>query len=197
MVDDRRHCRQESEPMNKSTMILGGILLAIVSGALIGFANYASYSNQEVALRSQFVAQQDAVLAVYDDTWKSIAQEAQVTDKYQSTFAKVYPALMSGRYGNARGGALMSWVQESNPNLDPSIFSRLSDTIEVNRKTFTREQRKLLDIKREHDNLLGSVPACWFVGGRQHLVAHLITSTRSQDALKTGKDDDISVFGKS
>jgi len=33
---------------------------------------------------------------------------------------------MEGRYGNDRGGALMSWVQESNPNFDMKSSASLS-----------------------------------------------------------------------
>jgi hypothetical protein len=33
---------------------------------------------------------------------------------------------MEGRYGNDRGGALMSWVQESNPNFDMKASASLS-----------------------------------------------------------------------
>ncbi len=174
---------------------IGIIAFCTIAAIVLVFVSMSfSFTNQEVELRTRAEAQQKAVEVVFDETWKVIAQQAQVADKYRESFKEIYPALMEGRYGNARGGALMSWVTESNPDFDTSLFDRLSRSIEAKRAALTREQKVLLDVKRSHDALRQRLPSRWFVGDVAELEAVVITSTRAETAAATGKDDDVGLF---
>jgi hypothetical protein len=178
----------------KKGWIVAGTVAAIVVVAVVSVVGmYFSYSNQEVALRQQVKAQQTAIEAVFDNTWKIISQKAQVADKYKKAFAQIYPKLMEGRYGTSRGGAMWSWIQEQNPTFDTSLYASLSNAIEAQRTIFTDAQIRLVDLKREHDTLRGTYPARWFVGNRPEIVIAIVTSTRTGKAFATGKDDDVSV----
>lgn len=171
------------------------IVLIVVILAVVLAWSYFGYSNQEVQLRNAFNAQQKDCTVVYDQVWKIIQQQAGVASKYADDFKQIYPELMNARYGKG-DGTLMKWVVEHNPNFDTSLYGKLMDSIEVQRTTFTETQKKLIDLKREHDNLRTTYPARVFVGSRPELVMQLVTSTKTENVFKTGKEDDVSVFGE-
>lgn len=167
------------------------LLLVAVFGLM-----YASASNREVSVRQKIEAQQKNLEVVFDNTWKVIQQTAEVADQYKEAFAKIYPELMQGRYGNARGGALLSFITESNPTFDTKMYEKVANAIESQRNTFTAAQSALIDYKREHDTLLKTIPSSWFVGSRPEVEIRLVTSARTDAAFSTGKDDDVQVFKK-
>ena len=167
-------------------------ILFLVAVTLVG--SFISYRNQEVRLRKQVEAQQLATQAVFDSTWKIIQQQAQVADQYKEAFAKIYPDLMEGRYGNERGGALLSFIQESNPTFDIGLYKQLSASIESQRLSFTREQRMLIDLKREHDTLLSVFPGSIFLTGTPEIPITVITSDKTKDIYRTGNENDVGLF---
>ncbi len=173
--------------------IIAGILL-FVGG--MGLMEYISLSNQQIQLVQSIKAQQKANEADFDNTWKTISQVAGVTEEYKNTFAKVYPEIMAGRYGNQRGGALMSWVTESNPTFDTSLYSKLINVIEGQRATFTSSQKRLIDLKREHDALVSTFPGSLFLAGRTAPEIVVVTSEKTDKAFKTHQDNDVQLFGK-
>lgn len=172
-----------------------GLIVVAVLGGIVGLM-YVSANNSEIGLRNQATAQQKNLEVVFDRTWKVIQQEAQVSDQYKEAFKEIYPALMEGRYGNARGGALLSMITESNPNFDTKLYDRLASAIESQRTDFAREQKKLLDIKREHDDVRLKFPGSMFVGSRPEIVVVIVTSSKTDEAFKTGKEDDVNLFKK-
>jgi len=190
LEDFKLHCKKEDRMKlwQMISLTIAAIVVVVVACVAI---MYFSYSNQEVSLRQQIGAQQTAITAVFDNTWKIINQKAQVADKYKKAFAKIYPKLMEGRYGNQRGGALMSWITEQNPTFDTSLYTSLSNAIEGQRTIFTDAQKTLIDLKREHDTLRKTYPAKWFVGSRPEVLIVVVTSTKTEGVFKTGKDDDV------
>lgn len=177
----------------KALAIFGAAVLVV---GLIVIFMFIGYNNSEVSLRNQAAAQQKNLEVVFDKTWKVISQQAQVADEAKEAFKEIYPELMEGRYGNARGGALMSFIQEHNPQFDISLYKQVSASIESLRAEFAREQKKLLDIKREHDDLRQKFPSSLVVGSRPEIEVVIVTSSRTEEAFTSGKEDDTSVFKK-
>jgi len=132
----------------------------------------------------------------FDKMWKIIQQHAQVTDHYKDSFKEIYPALMEGRYGNARGGALMSWIKEDNPTLDAKVWMKMMNAIEAQRTSFFRDQQHLLDIKREHDDLRLQPPSKWFIDEADKITVVIITSAKTKAAYDSGQENDIDLFKK-
>lgn len=172
--------------------VVGLILIIPITICLM----YMSYNNTEVSLRNQATAQQKNLENVYDRTWKIISQQAQIADQYKDAFAKIYPDLMAGRYGGEKGGALMKFITESNPNFDTSLYNKVANSVEVQRTEFSHEQTQLLDIQREHNDIRTKVPSSFFVGSRSALEVKLVTSAKTDSAFATGKDDDVELFKK-
>jgi hypothetical protein len=172
------------------------LLAATVVTILVGYIGMKwHYENKEQKLRNLCSAQQDVCKLVFDETWKIISQKAQVAEKYKGAFKEIFPALMEGRYGNERGGALMSFIHESNPSFDVSLYKDLSNSIEAQRHKYTSAQTRLRDIKREHDDIRTTNPGKIFVGKAEELKIVLVTSTKTEGVYESGKDDDVTVFG--
>lgn len=178
--------------MKKSTIIIGSAIAFILIVVLI----WISTSNKEVRLRSQVAAQSEVCQSYFDKLFKVLAQKAQVADQYKEAFKEIYPALIEGRYGNDKGGTLMKFIQESNPNFDVSLYKDLQNSIEAERAGFFMEQKKLIDLNNEHRIVRRTFPGSIFVGGRSDIAIVVVSSDRTKEVFQTGKDNDIDLFKK-
>ena len=171
--------------------IIGVIIVFIIAF----FMMQVTYQNQEVRYVNLYKAENQKIEAVYDNMWKSIQQIAEVTDNYKESFKEIYVQITDARY-DKDNGVLMKWLTESNPQFDIKLYDKLSATIEVERKRFLNAQTKIIDIVREHNNMLDVVPSKWFLSDKDYLEYEVISSTQSKTVMSTRMDDDISVFKK-
>jgi hypothetical protein len=180
------------------SIVIAGLIVLLV---IIGVSTSISTKNTEVKLRAEVVAQQDVCKANFDKMYKVISQLAQIperfADKSKEAFKEIYPQLMNGRYANDNA-SLMKWVQESNPTYDMAavgrLYEKLANAIEANRDEYFIEQKKLIDMKREHSAYIKTWPASIFVGDRGEVDIVIVTSTTTENAYKTGKDDNVELF---
>lgn len=183
------------------TIIVSLLAVVLVLGGII-FGSYITITNTEMAMRMRVEAQQDVTQANFDKMFKVIAQTAQVPehlmDKSREAFKEIYIPIMEGRYSNSRGGSLMSWVTESNPQFDINSFAplyeRLQIVIESNREAFFMEQKKLIDMRREHSTYINLFWQSKFLGDVQPIEIQIVTSTNTDRSFETGKEDDINIF---
>lgn len=186
--------------MKKGYLFLIIIALITVFGVII----YITTSNKEIELKNLTTAQQEACKANFDKMFKSIAQVAEVAEqnmnKSQEAFQKLYPELMEGRYSNDRGGALMSWVSENNPNFDlkatSKLYEKLQNTIEANRAEYFMEQKKLISYQKQHKDILMKWPGSWILTGRDTVGITIITSKTTKDVYVSGEENEIDLFKK-
>lgn len=184
---------------NVSTWVIVGIIAVLT---IIGIATYISYSNTEIDLREATEAQQDVCKANFDKMFKVISQLAEIpehfADESKEAFKEIYPQLMEGRYDNDRGGALMSWVSEQNPTYDMAaigeLYEKLANAIEANRAEYFVEQKKLIDLQREHSALLKKFPGSLLLNGREEIDIIIITSTQTEQVYVDGQENDIELF---
>ncbi|MFW6120572.1 MAG: hypothetical protein ACOC80_06685 [Petrotogales bacterium] len=176
--------------------IVTGVIGFLVVATLGWFGlSYVNYNNQEIELRNLAEAQQENNKTVYDKVWKVIKQKAGVTDKYATDFKEAYGGLMTARYGEGgEKNPMWSWVKEHNPQLDVSVYKDLSRSIEALRNEFQQVQKRLIDIKREHDNLRQKIPSSWFVGGRTELELDIVTSSKTKKVFHAGEENDVDLF---
>jgi len=177
------------------------ILLAFIT-VLIGLAMmlglmYMSYSNNEIRLRNQIAAVQKDNENRYDNMWKKVSQAAQIPEAKKQAFKEIFTSYAAGRTGDGSKGSFINAVHESIPSIDLSIFDSLMNMIAGERTTWASNQTRLLDLKRAHDDALTTAPSSWFVGGRPPIDVKIVTSTRTEEAFQSGKDDDVQVFPKS
>ena len=177
----------------KVLIIVGAVVLSFLG---VYFGMKWHYGNNDQGLRNLAAAQEEVCMIVQDETWKIIKQKAQVADQYKNAFQEIFPALMEGRYGDVRGGSLMSLIQESNPQFDPSLYKEISISIEAQRHKWTNAQKFLRDVKLQHDNIRTMVPGKWFVGNVPELKVKIITSTKTKEIYEKGVEDEVNVFDR-
>jgi hypothetical protein len=159
-------------------------------------------SNREVSIRNQIEAKQADNKNVYDSVWKEISQVAQVTDAQKEVilqliigYAKARAEATSSKSGT---GSMVdvdvNRVQEIVPTMDVSAFKQLMNVISAGRAKFERVQREILDLSRAHNDCLTLFPSSLVCGSRPKIKIELVTSTRTDNAFATGKDDDVNVF---
>jgi len=172
----------------KQLVILG---VVVVVGAVIGLM-YVGASNTEVELRNQAGAQQESNKVVFSKMKTIVFQQAQVATKYAADFEKIYNKMMSARYEGK--DPMMNWITEHNPNLDASLYKTIQTSIAALRSEFATVQNKLIDIKREHDNLRMRIPSKFFVGGRDSLKIKIVITSDTEETFQSGVEEDLSVF---
>ena len=175
-----------------------GVIVAVVVVAIVALTITfmgIGYRNHEVELRNQAEAQEDANQVIYDKTWKVVKQKAQIADKYETAFKDIYSGLMSARYSaDGENNPAFKWIHEQNPTLSTELYKELGDSISGLRAEFAMVQNRLIDIKREHDNLRQRFPSSVFVGSRPELEINIVTSTKTEKTFAEGKEDDVDLF---
>lgn len=167
-------------------IIVGVVVLILV-------IMYFTYNNREVALRKEAEAQKGKIESVFDTMWKTIKQEAGVTEEYRKTFEKIYPDLIAGRYSDDNQ-SLIKMITESNPAFDTSLYQKLMHTIEVQRSVFSTAQQRMLDIIRERETLLESMPSKWFISNNDEIEYVVISSDVTETVINTRRENDIEIF---
>lgn len=157
---------------------------------------YVSATNTEVSLRNQYKAQLKSNESSFDKTWKVIQQQANVAETERDSFKKTYTEIMTATAGIAGNGSLASFLSQSKIDISPDLFQKLMTTIESQREGFHRDQQKLLQIIKQHDDIRTKIPSSLFVGGREPLETIIITSSKTSEVFETQKDDDLNLFNK-
>jgi beta-lactam-binding protein with PASTA domain len=181
--------------MNKTLIAVVGLVGVLILGVIMVVGMYVTYSNKEVRLRNALVAKQTDNKNEMDNMWKQISQVTQVTDEQKKALVEIFSGYASARTGNNAGASLAKWVKEAVPNVDQTTFRNLQNIIASKRDGFVMRQKELLDLKREHDNVIDTLPGSLFVGGRGKINVVIVTSGRTEDAFQTGQDNDVSLRG--
>lgn len=180
---------------NLKTFIIGGILLAVVGFVIVFALMMVSYHNKEVDLKTQYSAEVTNSKIVFDKTWKTIAKLAQVSDSYKESFEKIYVGIAVAN--NPDGQAqMMKWTQQSNPQFDISLMTKLMNAIEATSSEFAESQKKLADVNREHEALINKFPGNIFLWNAKSFEDFTVTSTRTTNAFTTKVDDDVDLYHK-
>lgn len=178
--------------ISKTVLMISGIIGSLVIAATLAIgigvvSYYFSTNNQATRLETQFSACQKENETMFDNMWKTIQQKYQLKSDYAKDTKELFAQVIQGR----SGGTMIKAFQESNPALDVSIYKDIMATIEGKRDQFKRSQDMQIAIKNTHDNLLKTVPSCWFLTGHKSLELKLVTSDKTNQAFSSGVDNDI------
>jgi hypothetical protein len=171
-----------------------GIVLAIFL-----FVAGVKWHNVETGQRNLITAKQTDNKNEMDAMWKIIEQNAQVTTEQKNALVEIFNGYANGRTVEGQG-RMMAWIKEVVPDASPTskAYLVLMNTITAQREGFKFRQKELLDMKRVHDDILTKFPGVVFatILGRHKIDVVIVTSTRTENAFKSGKDDETDLFKK-
>lgn len=171
-------------------LIVFGVVLAVILMVIIPIIVWViGVSNTEIGLRNQFDAAEKVIVLTHDTMWKTISQKYQISDAYKKAFIEAITEVVEGR----KGGSLLKFTTEANPAVSENLYKEIMATVEGKRDLLQSKQQIVLDISVVHKNLCQKFPTSLIVGGRPALDVKLITSSRSENAIETGRDDDITI----
>lgn len=174
--------------MSKNLIVTLSIILVMVISGFTVFNIYRSTYDKNVELKNSFKAQKGVIAGNFDKMWKVLRDQAKMTDKQAKAFKDIYVPMIEGRYSKG-DGSLMKWVTEQNPTFDQSNYKTLMQNIEALRSEFETEQKKILAIQEQHNNLRQRFWSHIFLGDEPELEYTMITSTQTQNIVKSGNDD--------
>lgn len=178
------------------------IVLIVLAGLLalgtILAITVVSTLNHETRISASIKAKQRDNANEMDGMWKTIDQVAQTTQAQKDALIEIFTGYAKARTGTGAGGSLANWIKEAVPTVDTRTFENLQNIITSKRDGFVMRQKELLDLSREHDQLLRTIPSGWIcsIFGRKPIEVTIVTSTRTENAFQTGKDDDTTLFKK-
>lgn len=179
---------------------------AVIFTAILLISGYFNIQNTAVAKQENVRSHETSYNQEFDNMFKKIAQIAQIPDHAlqgaKDAFKEIYTPLVEGRYKDGRNDGLMRWIQESNPQFDTkdyySLYQQLANTIEASRDKLTNKGNEWISVVQDYNTYIKTVPASWVLSDSQfpREEAKIITSSKTEEAVKTGKDDDINLFDK-
>lgn len=134
-------------------------ILAVILGvfALVCVFGYVSAYNMGNRMEQQIIAVYENNEAVLGQYGQKVQEAAQVPGMMTEDLKEVIASAMTGRYGEDGSNATFQWIQENYPGqVDSNLYLQIQQIIESGRDDFTREQKRLVDIKRSYRTALGS-----------------------------------------
>jgi Na+-transporting methylmalonyl-CoA/oxaloacetate decarboxylase gamma subunit len=150
----------------------------------------------EAKLRNLVMAKQQANTTDFDNMWKTQMKTAQIPAQQQAMLKNVVVEYANARSGGGKGGSLATLVHEAIPNVDVSIFNHILRIVESTGESWAQRQKELIDLNRAHTDIV-TVPPSSFVCslfGKTVIDIKLVTSSKTDKAFETGKDDDVNLF---
>jgi hypothetical protein len=177
--------------MKKTAIILSVAIILLFT--IVYAVMHVTYTNAEIRLRNQIEAKIDDSQSHYTKMFEVLVNQAGVARQYANDFKEIYPQLIAGRYGSD-GNMLMKWIQESNPNFDTALYSKLMTSIEAQRESFHNNQRQLIDLSREHQNKLKTFPSRHFLSGIEEIDIPVIINNETEEVFKTRREVNMNLF---
>lgn len=174
----------------KKGLLITLVVVVVVGGVLAMWG--VGVSNSEKKLVNKIEAQQEATEVFYTKLWEILKSKAGVTEEYAEQFKEIQFGIMEGRYST--GGEMMKWIQEANPEFDASLYKDLMNSIEGERNGFFIEQKKLVDMQKQHKDMLEIFPKNMILKNRDAVEITVLKNVATKEAFETGTDSSLELF---
>jgi hypothetical protein len=193
--------------MNEGKKISGGLIALIILGVLVlggGILAIVSYATlmgtyqEATRLKNEITAEQKNVKITYDNSWKIVMEKAEVSEQYTDAYKQIIKSMTADRYANGTGTVSAS-IAENNPTIDLSPLKDLMNTLEGLREKYQLDQKKVLSKNNVYENIRTATVSGMILsamGFLKQLDIQTVTSTRTENAFETGKDDKVGGFYK-
>lgn len=183
--------------MKKTSIILCSlVVVAVVSLAflLLGGCYLMSTYNEEAKLNNLYNMKIKANEADFDNMWKTISQVCQLADSKKDAFKEIFTSYATAATPQD-GGKMMLWLKQAAPNMDLSVYDKAQNVIVGTRDGWTMRQKELVSIASTYNENLAVQPRGFILNmfGFKVIDPKVITSTRTETAFQTGKDDDVKI----
>ena len=178
--------------MNKTLLTIGVLFAGLILFCIItAFAIMNTY-NRAAQLKNQYEMKVIDNTSEFDNCWKKIQQTAQVTDAQKVALREIFEGYASAR-NNGSSNNIMTWIKESVPNVDISVYKNLQNIITGSRDAWTMRQKELVGIAQEYNKNLVTFPSNIILKmfGFEKITPKIITSNRTDKAFETGQDNDV------
>lgn len=175
--------------MHKAIIGFGAFLLMVAIIVVVLISMFFSYNNQENELRQLVKARQLDNKNVMDNMWKTMSEQGGIPDRERETATTLFVDYAGARTteGEAK---FMKWVKEAvPPSVTPELYKNLMNSIAALRADFENAQRRLIDVNRQRNTLIAQYPARFFISNTTEIDIVIVTSTRTDNAFATGRDD--------
>lgn len=95
-------------------------------------------------------ATNEKLVSVISSKDNILAGKSQVVKVYAATVLKAITEVMEGRYGDGGVSAVLQFITEQNPEIDPAIYQELSQAVESLFKDIEAANRVLVDEVRNY-----------------------------------------------
>jgi hypothetical protein len=158
-----------------------------------------SFHQSETDVRIVFENKVEANKTDFDNMFKTIQQVAQVPAAHKDAFVEVMTKYADARSSGQGEGSFLSIMNEAVPDFTGSteLFAKVQTVVEAKRESWTTRQKELISLKTEHDRIIrkGLGPIWAGVLNRDALTLVIVTSSRTDNAFESGKDENVDLFG--
>lgn len=158
----------------------------IVFGVLITSVMYFNFNNQHKDYHNRYDAEVNVIENRIDNMWKIISDKFDMSQQYFENFKEIAKVNV-GAFDD--GGEMWKWINTNLPQIDPSIYKEVMSTIESERLSLEKSQNKIIDIVREHNNLVTKVPSRWFISDDDLMEWEVISSKETKEIMTTHEDN--------
>lgn len=171
----------------KTALVVFGVLALVAVLTLSCLAmGYWGWSNDCRQAEADITGQYTDMQNVYDNGWKRVVEISQVPSLQMENYKVLYTDVMKGRYGADGSKAMFQFLKEQNPSLDPSLYTKLQETVEIFHNDFSASQTKLTALKVDYKKLIE-------VGGGRVYNAFSGSYPRIHIGIPTGSQDDYQI----
>lgn len=166
--------------------------LAIIVG-VTSYIKYYNYGNQsEMTIKAEY-SNLENIRAQYG---LKIAEAAQIPKMQTEDLTKLFAGTLAARYGSDGSKAAMQWIQEQNPTLDQSTYTRIQVMIEAGRDQFQNAQTKFVDVKRVYETNLGYLWSGFWLRAAGYPKINMadyviISSSETKEIFRTKEDNGV------
>ena len=187
--------RKQNGSVLIGVIIAIAIVLCLAVPAIFGYVSAYNLGNRT---ENQLTAMLENNENIYANGTQKVIEIAQVPSMYAEQVSKVTREAIQGRYGQDGSKAVFQFLQEQNPQLDPSIFAKIQVVIEEFRNKFELAQRDMIDVKRMYNTQLGSLWTGFWLGVAGYPKVdmkkfEIVTTERARQTFDTKRDQGINL----